>query len=924
MAKKVMPMKTFLVLIPLIMLVVSGSPAATASDRFVDPDLNPVFHELPENVEVMTLDNGLEVILQRNPSQPMVGIFTQVRVGSAREDGRTSGMSHMLEHLLFNGSEKYTQEEQYAMADRAGAYNNANTTDFYTNYMMVLPASELEMGMLLQSEMLFHSILPPDKFEKEKGIVLGELVQAKDWPGHEANEVMRQALYKGTSLALPTLGTRSTIENMKRGDVYAFYKNWYVPNNMILTLSGNFDRQHALELLEKFYGSAEPGSLNAPALEPAPYIERTTSVIRRVGGERQLALAFDAPAYDSPDFMPYMVMAQMLDLEGAGIITRALETMDEDIRPGFDWEWQKAPGFGRLTMHFSLNDDTDPAAIYPLVQEALAAAAKNGVSQEDMLGIVRMSETSTLLEREQLRMTGVFIAEPVALGGSDFFVTYLEQLRDVTAEDVTRVLARRLLHAPCYAVLIEKEMGADAPAALPPGMENMPPAMLEAMKARGMSMSDLMGKSDEEGSGSTKPNLETAPVVLKVDRSVLKNGAVLVSQTNDESPLMAIHLAVRGRAMLDREHAEAGALDLVHRLLSEGYSDCDRICLARRLRELGAVVKLVDDPRIPMDNYYTNGLFSFIRIELASQYGPEMLDMLVSQIQHGVFDANDFERVRDDRVGTMGQGAASARGVANTKLDELLYGDHPMVLPPEGSAESLQNLDFKEVRRVYRKAFSPENLVFSIVGPYPHEELRELIEDKLPGRGKPVAGMPPLPLTTEALAYHEKLGGEMSAIRLGSVMAMDKQDAGALQLLCAILSDRIAMDLRETRGLSYSVGVTLNTRGEQAEFTAWINPPAERVDEGLAAIKAAIRDFDATSITQDELDTTRSARKGRMMMRRLSSMGMAYYLAMAELGGDIDDYLNAMTMYDGISLADLVMVGQKYLKTMPLVEVVVD
>ncbi|PIE76778.1 hypothetical protein CSA17_00445, partial [bacterium DOLJORAL78_65_58] len=150
-------------LIALSALGALGGGAEARAGQHSDPDLAPVFHTLPENVEVLTLENGLEVILMRNPSQPMVGVFTQVRVGSAREDGRTSGMSHMLEHLLFNGSEKYTQEEQYAMADRAGAYNNANTTDFFTNYMMVLPSAALRTGLELQSEMLFHSILPRDK-----------------------------------------------------------------------------------------------------------------------------------------------------------------------------------------------------------------------------------------------------------------------------------------------------------------------------------------------------------------------------------------------------------------------------------------------------------------------------------------------------------------------------------------------------------------------------------------------------------------------------------------------------------------------------------------------------------------------------------------------------------------------------------------
>ncbi len=900
-----------------------GLEAAT-DHKYLDPNLDPVFYPLPENVEVLRLENGLEVILMHNPAQPMAGVFTQVKVGSAWEDFRTSGMSHMLEHLLFNGSTKYTQEEQYDMADRAGAYNNANTTDFFTNYMMVIPAMELETGMELQSEMLFHSIIPEEKFTKEKGIVLGEIVQGRDWPGHETGVALRQALYGGTSLGLPTLGTKSTIEHMVRDDVYDFYRKWYVPNNMILTLAGNFERDQALQWLEKYYGSIAPGTVDRTGLRSAEYISRTTSITRRAGDERLLALAFEAPTYGMDEFFSFLVMAQLLDLEGGGIISSALEDMDESIRPDLSWGWEKAEGFGRLTLHFSLKEETDASALYRLVQDSITGAIESGVSEEDILGIQRMSETETLLEREQLRMTGIYIAEPVALGGADFFVSYLERLREVNAEDVTRAMTNWLLDAPCLAVLIENEGDEveDPMAAMgmPKGMK-MPPAMLAAMKKQGMSVSDLSDDSETEEKPAA---FQVAPKVLKVDRSVLANGAVLISQTNNDSPLMAIHLTMRGRAMVDRDNAHAGALDLVHRMLTEGYSGCDHNCLARRLRELGAVVKLVDDDRIPMDNYYTNGRFSFIRVELSSQYGPEMLDMLVREIQYAAFDDEDFERLRAERVAALDRGQASARSIANGKLDEILYGDHPLVLPAEGDAESLAALDFNQMRQVYRKAFSPENLIFAVVGPYPHQEMRDAIEDKLPGRGKPVAGMPPLPLTAEAVQVRETLGGELSAIRLGSIIEVDEADADALKLVTSIMSDRMAMDLRETRGLSYSVGAGFSVNNGVGKFVAWLNPPVERMDEGLQAIKSFIDDFDASSITQDELDKIRSARTGRLMMRRLSSMGQAYYLAMAELNDDIPGYLNALTAYDQVTLESMEIAAEKYLKTIPLVEVVVD
>ena len=925
--------KLNLIHVCLFFLAMSGGATVSAQvhgGQLLDPNLEPEFYPLADNVEVLRLENGLQVILMNNPAQPMAGIFTQVKVGAAREDYRTSGMSHMLEHLLFNGSEKYTQEEQYDMADRAGAYNNANTTDFFTNFMMVVPAAELETGLELQSEMLFHSILPEDKFAKEKGIVLGELVQARDWPGHDAEVTMRQALYAGSSLELPTLGTRSTIEHMERDDVYAFYKHWYVPNNMVLTLVGNFDRDQALQLLDKYYGAAAPGTLEDRPLKPAPLIEHTSSIVRRAGDQRTLALSFEAPSYGMSDYFAFEVMTQLLDLEGSGILTRALQDLDEADRPSFSSYWERAPGFGRLTLEFTLTDTVDPESVYRLVQDTVTGAIDMGITNEDILGIVRMSETGTLLEREQLRMTGIYIAEPVALGGADFFLGYLDHLREVTAEDVTRALTNWLVDAPCQAVLLEpaEKRAEDAGGMpggmqLPPGMQ-MSPAMAAAMKKMQAGGGPTPADSTKAGAGEPAAKPAAGPAPLKVDRSELANGAVLVSQTNPDSPLIAIHLVVRNRAILDRDNAGAGALDIVHRMLTEGYAGCDRTCLARQLRSLGAVVKLVDDDRIPMDNYYTNGRFSFIRIETAAEYGPQVLDLLTKEIQHAAFDAAAFERVREQRIKALERRKASSRSTANDMLRKALYGDHPLVMPPEGDVESLQALDFNQTRILYRRAFSPNNLVFSIVGPYSHQELKTAIEENLPGHGKPAGDMPPLPVTTEPVVEAATLGGELTAIRLGSIMAVARDDRAALKLAVAILSDRMAMDLRETRGLSYSVGASLDIIGDRGEFTAWLNPPTERKDEGLAALKGFIADFDAGTVTQAEMDKIRSARTGRLMMRRLSSMGQAYYLAMAELDHDLAGYLGALTAYDEVSLADLQRVSTQYLKTMPLVEIVVD
>ncbi len=842
--------------------------------------LDPEFPALPSGAEVLRLENGLRVILLPNPAQPMVGIYTQVRVGSAYEDFRTSGMSHMLEHLLFNGTTELTQEQLYDLADLNGAYNNATTSAFFTNFMMVLPSDRVETGMRIQSQMLFHSTIPAEKFAKEQGIVLGELVQARDRDTDFADEVLQEVLYEGSSRALPTLGTRSTLENLKRDDVWRFYRGFYVPNNMVTTVAGGFDRERVLAALEKHYGRVAPGP--SPAGPPAPpaFLDRTRSVVRR-GGERPVVmLAFDAPTYQSPDYFAYLVLTRMLEAPGNGILTRALDQVPAAQRPDLAVSWERADQYGRLVLRFDLKPGDDPSRWYRLVQEACASALEWGITDEEVLELVHAEETQTLIDREQLRMLSVTAAEPIVLGSPDFYVSYLDRLRRVDAIQVVDALNTWLAESPCLAVSVLPAAG---------------------------------GAGPDQAAGAARP---------VVKRSVLHSGAVLVTQQTPGSPVFAVHLTARNRALIDGERP--GAVNMVHRLLLSGVGGCDAACLQRRLNRLGAVVKVTDDPRIPMDNYYTNGRFSFVRLETAAEYGPDALALLADLAQNAAFTADDLERERAAQLAQLARQQGSAGATANRRLDALLFGAHPLARPVEGDQASLKALAYDEVRRAYQRAFAPENLIVAVASPYAHDELARTLDGLLAGRGRPDGGLPPLPATTEAQRVTVPMGGEMAALRLGALLRVPPEDRRAVELLVAVMSNRMQMDLRETKGLSYSVGVGWEPFGDEGQLSAWLNPPRERRDEGEQALRAFLAAFDPATITQDELARTRSAVAGRVMMRRLASISQAYYLAMAELEGDVAQYEKTLRAYDAVTLTDLRRAWTRHLKDAPLVTVVVE
>jgi len=305
---------------------------------------------LPNGISVYRMDNGMDVLLIKNTGSPMTGVNVVVKTGSAYETFSSSGMSHMLEHLLFNGTDSLTQKELYDAVDLIGGYNNANTGTYYTNFMMVTPAEHIKKGMEIQAEMLFHSVLPPEKFEKEKGIVLEEIARSLENESSQMERNIQSVLYRGHALSLPTLGTYSTIESMNRDDVYVYYKNYYVPNNMIMSVIGNFDTDSIRAMIQQIYGKERPNLVNY-TVNPSwstgfnyqdTGFDRGGRIYQRFyrGKKEILQLFYPLPSFWTDTH--FNIMEEILSKVSADIAD-TLDTTFKNIKKSFEMEALRSP-----------------------------------------------------------------------------------------------------------------------------------------------------------------------------------------------------------------------------------------------------------------------------------------------------------------------------------------------------------------------------------------------------------------------------------------------------------------------------------------------------------------------------------------------------------------------------------------------------
>jgi zinc protease len=857
-----------------LMLTVSTGAYATDSAHSTGKAESSI-HLLPTNVQLGQLENGMQVMLVHNPTSTMSGVNLQVHAGAVFEDYHTSGMSHMLEHLLFNGTTSRTQEQLYDDIDSISGYINANTAGTYVNYMVVIPADQLIAGMDIQSDMLFNSVMPVEKFEKERGIVLEELVQGRNDPSYKSNTLIDRQIFAGTSMSMPVLGTISTIENMDRDDVWAFYKNLYVPNNMQLSVVGSFDPDSIWQQLERYYGAPPAREVIFPEIkELGPLtVDQVTS--RWVEGLPELNLIFNAPAYREADYPPFEVLLEVL-ASSSNPVSKILK--DNGV-PLLEISHMHYPnkGFSRLQMSFSFSEEIDINAVLPLIDQALNSMANNLQLEENLIRSIvntRLTEELRLVERPH--SLGMFKGDLLANAGFEYLYDLTHQIQSVDKHQLQQIVGKYIANQPRQIIAFSS---------LPEVEEN----------------------DDSQ--------------TLLTERIALDNGSTLIALDRGASDLFALHLLFRNRS-LNEPAGKEGIVNLLHELLLT--VDPDNLTEDPELRfsEFGIIAKTVDSPWIPYDDYYTNGSFSFVRLECRRQQAEDAIRLMTEILYDREFTAEMLQSAKETVLSRLRRDKSSPRTIARKQFRELLMGDHPLTQPVYGTAESLDNISLAEINELRAQYFNPGNIIFSVVSAIPAQEVATMLASSLPDlQLAPSMELPQAPLTLNAASDTIEVGGEQAYVYLGYITEIDPDNGYALQLLGSIISNRIAMDLRETRGLAYSVGAWISADGDRAEVGSYMGTRSENLEEVLPVLRQSITGFDADDVTESELEIAKQAILGRQQMRLLTSIGQAYSLGTGELDGDFLRSIEIFDRYQAVTLDEVRSVSS-YLGTKPLVEVI--
>lgn len=406
-----------------------------------------------EQAQHYQLANGLTVIVKPDRRAPTAVHMLYVRVGAMDETDGTSGVAHVLEHMLFKGTRTLGVGEYSRRVAALGGRENAFTTRDATGYFQQIPRQHLEEVMRLEADRFADNQWPDEEFKRELEVVKEERrTRTEDNPRALLFEQLSAVVYQASPYRRPVVGWMSDLEAMTPDDARAFYRRWYVPANAAVVVAGDVDPAEVRRLVEKHYGKlqARPVPQRKPREEPVQAGMRRLE-FKAPADQSYVALAFKVPQLvsfeDTPanrDALALSMLAAVLDgYDGARLdraLTQGSDRVADSANAG-NGLWGRGPQLFTLTGVPA--PGKTPEQVEAALREQVARVAREGVSEAELQRV-----KTQLIASEVYKLDSV-MNQARELGGAwimglppDAGNRLVERLRTVTAEQVKSVAAR--------------------------------------------------------------------------------------------------------------------------------------------------------------------------------------------------------------------------------------------------------------------------------------------------------------------------------------------------------------------------------------------------------------------------------------------------------------------------------------------------
>ena len=818
-----------------------------------------------EPVSRTVLPNGLTLVLKPDRSAALASVQVWVKTGSQHEGVHLgAGLSHYLEHMLFKGTARRAGREISASVQAHGGYINAYTTFDRTVYYIDLPSEHTAVAIDLLADAVLHSTLPAEEVVKEKDVILREIAMTKDDPESRLWDALFSTAFREHPYRQPIIGHRDVFSAVTRDDLAGYYRDRYVPNNLVVVIVGDIDIAAVRAEVEEHFGAA-PRVRLAPVLVPAeplqlaPREEHRHEAVELTRG----ALSWPIPGLTHDDAPVLDVLATVLGGGDSSVLWQDIREKAGLVHSIDASSWNPGSS-GLFCIGYTADPEKRDAAITAITR-TLGRCAVAGFTPAQIKKALRQVVVGEINTRKTMSGQASRLgAAEVVVGDIDFSRAYFERLKTITPTDLKRVLKAYLLPARRTSI------------SLNPVEKTTGPAVAAAAHVERPDFSEL----------------------------VLPNGARLLLQPDRRLPNLHLRLAVTGGPLFEHPD-QRGATTLLATMLTKDAGKRSAAQVAQFIEEVGGSFH-------PLAGNNSLGL--------AAEVLPPDFDRALAVIEAAVlapaFKAATFKHEREAQLAALAEDHDDVVTLARKLTRKKFFGTHPLALDANGDEAGVKALTPTALRALHRALFVGGNVVLAVAGDFEPKRLLPRLKaflSKIPKGKAPVPavlGAAGVRLPATVGDFIEKQPREqavvLQAFRGPRVHAPDAYVAEVADELFSGMASRLFERVREEKGLAYFVrsGRVQGLDVGMFYFFAGTQPGKEV--EVLAEIDAEIARVQAGAVEAAELRRCQSRLKAgqRAAMQTNSSRALQATLNALQ-GQPINAWKDYDAKIDAVTITDL-------------------
>lgn len=411
--------------------------------------------EVLANPHEYMLANGLKIVVKEDHRSPVVISQIWYKAGSIDELNGTTGVAHVLEHMMFKGTKNISSGEFSKKIAAVGGRDNAFTSRDYTGYFQQLHKSKLALAMKLEADRMRNLILTKEEFAKEIKVVMEERrLRTDDQPHALVYEKMMSVAYQSHPYRRPIIGWMNDLENMSVGDAQEWYDRWYAPNNAVLVLVGDVDPKEVYSLAQKYYGEIKSRPIASLALRK-PQTEVTQAGIKRLQIKAPAQMPYLVMGYHAPvlhdasaDWEPYalQMLVGVLDGNGSARLNKEL-VRNQQIASSINADYDSTGrGPGMFFLSGTPSEGRSAAELESALRIEIERLIDAGVTEKELRRVRAQVVSGHVFQLDSMFYQAMQIGqlESVGLSYRDLD-TIIKKLQAVTAEQVREVAIKYLI-----------------------------------------------------------------------------------------------------------------------------------------------------------------------------------------------------------------------------------------------------------------------------------------------------------------------------------------------------------------------------------------------------------------------------------------------------------------------------------------------